>query len=357
MSSDRSTSAVRRLTRVLIVDDSAYARKVMREMLSESPFIEVVGVACDGQDALRLTEECRPDVVTLDLQMPTMDGLDYLRDQMARRPLPVIVCSIVDESAEMAIRAIGLGALDFIQKPSAFATGSMYELRDELIEKVKAAGNASMEHLKRVIGPAGRSAPLQTGKVGEHRIDMVVLGISTGGPQALRFLIPQFPPDIPVPMAAVMHMPVGYTEAYANSLNEMSALEVREARDGDELRPGTLLLAKAGYHLSLHRDASGTATARLDTNPANTSHRPAVDVLFQSAADVFGDRVLGVVMTGMGTDGRQGAAWIKAKGGLVYTEAEESCVVYGMPGSTVEAGLSDKSVLLQDMAQAIIEVV
>ena len=186
---------------------------------------------------------------------------------------------------------------------------------------------------------------------------MVVIGISTGGPQALKRLIPQLPEDLPVPVVMVMHMPVGYTEMYAAKLNELSPLEVREAAEGDEVKPGRVFLAPAGRHLTLKRDASGKVVTHLDARPFDMLHKPAVDVLFKSAAEVYGSRVLGVVMTGMGSDGKQGAAWIKSQGGLVFTEAESSCVVYGMPGSVMEAGLSDKSIALEDMAHAIREVV
>jgi two-component system, chemotaxis family, protein-glutamate methylesterase/glutaminase len=185
----------------------------------------------------------------------------------------------------------------------------------------------------------------------------VVIGISTGGPQALKQLIPQLPADFPAPVAMVMHMPVGYTEMYAQKLNEHSPLEVREAREGDVMRAGLALLAPAGRHLTFRRREGGEVVAHLDSRPFELPHRPSVDVLFQSAAEVYRQRVLGVVMTGMGSDGKQGAAWVKAQGGLVYTESEETCVVYGMPSSVVEAGLSDRSVPLDQMAQAIREAV
>jgi len=187
--------------------------------------------------------------------------------------------------------------------------------------------------------------------------DVVVIGISTGGPQGLKQLIPLLPADFPAPVAMVMHMPVGYTEMYARKLDELSQLEVREAHEGDLLRAGAALLAPAGRHLTFRRRADGEVVAHLDSKPFETPHRPSVDVLFQSAAEVYGQRVLGVVMTGMGSDGRAGAAWIKAQGGLVYTESEETCVVYGMPSSVVEAGLSDRSVPLDRMALAIREAV
>jgi len=192
---------------------------------------------------------------------------------------------------------------------------------------------------------------------GTHSVDLVVLGISTGGPQALKRLIPQLPKGFPVPVVMVMHMPIGYTEMYAAKLNELSQLEVREAAEGDEIKPGCVYLAPAGRHLTFKRDSNGKVVAHLDAKPFGSLHRPSVDVMFQSAAEVYGNRVLGVVMTGMGSDGKQGAAWIKSQGGLVFTEAESSCVVYGMPSVVMDAGLSDKSVALEDMAHAIREVV
>jgi two-component system chemotaxis response regulator CheB len=182
-----------------------------------------------------------------------------------------------------------------------------------------------------------------------------VLGISTGGPQALRQLIPQLAADFPVPIAMVLHMPVGYTEMYAKRLDDISALEVVEAKEGDVVRPGLVLLAPAGMHLTFVRGADGVVRTHLDLNPSNVQHRPAVDVLFRSAADVFGARVLGVVMTGMGNDGLLGAAHIKAQGGRIVTEAEASCVVYGMPRAVAEASLSDRIATLDEMADAIAE--
>jgi two-component system chemotaxis response regulator CheB len=179
--------------------------------------------------------------------------------------------------------------------------------------------------------------------------------VSTGGPQGLKSVIARLPADFPIPVAVVLHMPIGYTEAYAKRLDELSALRVIEAHDGDEFRPGVVFVAAAGRHLKLHREADGRVIARLDVRPLDTPHRPSVDVLFQSAADVYGDRVLGVVMSGMGSDGRDGAAWIKSRGGTVLTEAEETCVVYGMPRAIVEAGLSDEEVPLDRLTSAIIE--
>ncbi|HEX6622305.1 MAG TPA: chemotaxis response regulator protein-glutamate methylesterase [Pyrinomonadaceae bacterium] len=345
-----------RVLKVLVVDDSAYVRKVVKQMLSRSPFLEVVGTARDGREALELAERLDPDVITCDLIMPELDGVGFVREQMRRRPVPIIIMSIANETGEAALTALDAGAVDFVQKPTALATEKIFEVSEELIEKVKAAARIPMARV-RVDAAAPEAAPSPTSVAGSGLADIVVIGISTGGPQALKQLIPQLPADFPVPVVMVMHMPVGYTEMYARKLNEHAPLEVREAREGDVLRAGVALLAQAGRHLSFRRRPEGEVVAHLDSRPFEMQHRPSVDVLFQSAAEVYGQRVLGVVMTGMGSDGKQGAAWIKAQGGLVYTESEETCVVYGMPSSVVEAGLSDRSVPLDRMAQAIREAV
>lgn len=343
------------VVRVLVVDDSAYVRKVVKQMLSRSPFIEVVGIARDGKEALELVEQLNPDVVTTDLIMPNMDGVEFLREQMKRRPVPVIVVSIASESGERALEALDAGAVDFVQKPTALATEKVFEISNELIQKVKAAASVTLTRLSAIPANGKVPAPLiRTPR--EALVDIAVLGISTGGPQALTYLIPQLPENLPVPVAVVLHMPVGYTEMFANRLNDMSPLKVSEAREGDVVEAGKVLIAPAGRHMTFVRQADGTVVTHLDARPFDTLHRPSVDVMFQSAAEVFRDRVLGVVMTGMGSDGKQGAAWIKAHGGSIFTEAEETCVVYGMPRSVDEAGLSDKSVPLNQMATAILEV-
>ena len=345
-----------RVLRVLIVDDSAYVRKVIKQMLSRSPFIEVVGAARDGEEALEMVEQLRPDVVTCDLIMPVMDGVGFVQAQMARRPIPIVIVSIANDGSELALTALDAGAVDFVQKPTALATEKIFEVGDELIEKVKAAAGVRMAQLKATLAP-GPVSSLRVAVPRAGMVNIVVLGVSTGGPQALKYLIPQLPADFPVPLVMVMHMPIGYTETYAQKLDEISQLKVSEARQGDAVKPGCALLAPAGRHLTLRRQTDGTIVVHLDARPFDTPHRPSVDVLFESAAEMFADRTLGVVMTGMGSDGKQGAAWIKSKGGLVFTEAEESCVVYGMPLSVVEAGLSDKSAPIEELAQCILGVV
>ncbi|HWD19996.1 MAG TPA: chemotaxis-specific protein-glutamate methyltransferase CheB [Verrucomicrobiae bacterium] len=338
------------LVRVLIVDDSAFVRKVVREMLSRSPFIDVVGMAHDGEEALELADKLRPDVVTCDLTMPRMGGVEYVRRQMAARPVPILMLTASPQDCAEALDALAAGAVDLVQKPTAQATDQLLAMREELVEQVKAAGRTPVARL-RTPPPSPKNVAAPSRRAG--KVDVVVLGISTGGPQALRYLVPQFPRDFPVPIAIVLHMPVGYTAMFAEKLSEISKLNVREARDGEELLPGTALIAQAGRHLLLKKDLSGALVAQFATQPADKPHRPSVDVLFQSAAESCRARVLGVVMTGMGDDGKQGAAWVKAQGGAILTEAEESCVIYGMPRSVVEAGLSDAAFSLSEMAEGI----
>ena len=337
--------------RVLVVDDSAYVRKVVSQMLTRSPFLEVVGTARDGHEALEQVEALTPDVITCDLIMPNLDGLGFVREQMARRPVPIVIVSIASEAGELVLTALDAGAVDFVQKPTALASERLLEMSELLIETVRSAASA------RVSVPAAQPAPVAAPVPSGVRsaFDIVVLGISTGGPQALRLVVPALPRDLPVPLVIVMHMPVGYTELYARKLNENSALTVTEASEGVPVAGGSVLLAPAGRHLTFRRNDAGAVMTRLDVRPLDAPHRPSVDVLFQSAAEVYGSRVLGVVMTGMGADGREGAAWVKAKGGTIITEAEATCVVYGMPRSVVEAGLSDRSVSLGAMARTIVE--
>ncbi|HEY4299996.1 MAG TPA: chemotaxis-specific protein-glutamate methyltransferase CheB [Candidatus Didemnitutus sp.] len=334
--------------RVLIVDDSAFARKVVREILTVPLSIEVVGSARDGEEALALTAALNPDVVVCDLRMPKLDGVGYVRRQMQLRPVPVLILSAAAQDAEEVVEALNAGAIDIVSKPSALATEELRGIREQLLAKVTAASGAPVSNLlgERVATPA--PSPVHESKYG-----LVVIGISTGGPQALRRMLPAFPANFSTPLAIALHMPVGYTALYAQKLDEICSLEVKEAEDGDYLQPGRALLAPAGKHLTFRTTAKGTVVAQLSLHPIEKIHRPSVDVMFRSAAEVFGERVLAVVMTGMGDDGREGSAWVKARGGSVLTESEKSCVIYGMPRTVVEAGLSDASHPLDEMAQAI----
>jgi two-component system chemotaxis response regulator CheB len=318
-------------------------------MLSTSPRIEVVGLARNGEDALQMVDKLKPDVVTCDLFMPGLDGVGFVRRQMERKPVPILILTASPQDAERVLEALESGAIDFVQKPTALANEQLRFISEELIGKVEAAAQT------RAWAPSARSeAPRSV--VEPHApstADIVVLGISTGGPQALRYLVPRLAPDFPVPLVMVLHMPIGYTAVFAEKLAELSLLPVKEAFEGCVVRPGEALLAPAGRHLSFRRVDGGHVSVQLSVQPLNKPHRPSVDVLFESAAQTYGRRVLGVVMTGMGDDGKEGAARIKAEGGVILTESQESCIVYGMPRSVVESGLSDASVPLISMAEEI----
>lgn len=342
--------------RVLVVDDSAYIRKIIKQILSRNPFLEVVGTARSGQEALELTEQIKPDVIVLDLMMPDMDGITFLHKQMARRPLPVIIVSIAQETSEMVLEALDAGAVDFVQKPTALATEKVFEIGDELIAKIKAVAKTSLTAIKRAPAKQLVLAPEKAEPQRRGRYDAVVIGVSTGGPQALKYFLGQLPANFPLPIAAVIHMPIGYTDMYAQSLNAHAAINVSEAKEGEPFQKGHVLIAPAGRHLSLRRQRNERVVMHLDAQPFDLLYRPSVDVLFQSAAEIYKERVLGIVMTGMGNDGQHGAAWIKANGGTIWTESEETSIVYGMPRAVVEAGLSDRQIALTQLAQSLIEV-
>jgi two-component system chemotaxis response regulator CheB len=275
---------------------------------------------------------------------------------MKRRPVPIVLVTAAGQDQEQVVEAMENGAIDFVMKPTHRATEQIYSLADDLPEKVITAAGARVNMLvprEAVLPPEALMVPARppTGK-----IQAVVIGISTGGPQALRNILPCFSKDLPVPIAIVLHMPVGYTGPFAHRLNEICEIEVLEAEEGLEMKPGRAILAQAGRHMTFRREQNGLVSVHLSLHPDQHIHRPAVDVLFQSAAEVYGEHTLGIVMTGMGDDGTLGAAWIKAQGGLIFTEAEESCVVYGMPRSVVEAGLSDKIVRLMELPKQIQEI-
>jgi two-component system chemotaxis response regulator CheB len=330
--------------RVLVVDDSAFARKVLRQVLTGAPGITVVDTARDGLDALEKIAELKPDVVTLDLVMPHLDGLGVLRS-LAGAPSPrVVVVSSAGEESELAVSALQAGAVDLVHKPTALATDRLYELGAELVLKVNTAARA-------IVRPVVEPAPVVKPEPGPTPVPwrrLVAVGTSTGGPAALAQLLSALPADFPAALALALHIPPGYTEALAKRLDGQSALEVVEAADGVELRPGRAVLARAGMHLRLERDG-GRAWARLGRLPADTPHHPSVDVLFESAAAGWGADAVGVVLTGMGDDGLLGSGAIRAAGGRVLTEAPESCVVYGMPRVVDEAGLSNGSAPLKDL--------
>ena len=340
--------------RVLVVDDSAFTRKVVREILSRAG-MEVVGIARDGLEALEKIGELKPDVVTLDLVMPNLDGLGVLAALPAVHPPRVVVVSIAGEDSALGIAALLAGAVEVVQKPTALAVERLYELAGELTLAVTTAAAARPPRPVEALPIASLpiAAPPIAALVEHAAHSVLVLGASTGGPQALTRIIKALPGRFPLPAALVLHLPPGYTQPFAARLDHDSDVEVLEAEEGMEMQPGRVLVARAGMHLKFQR-TDGVVRALLDPNPPDTPHRPAVDVLFESAAQVYGGRVLAAVLTGMGNDGTRGARAIHAAGGLILTEAEHSCVVYGMPRCVDEAGLSGGSFGIDAMAGEIL---
>ena len=345
-----------RRIRVLVVDDSAFARKVVREVLSSDDAIEVIGIARDGLEALELIEAEKPDVVTLDLTMPNLDGLGVLRALRAASTKPAPRCLIVSTSeadSDLAVQALVEGAIDVVHKPTALATDRLYDLASDLVAKVKAAfpaGAMVTASVPPAVIASEAPAPRRAGQV-----LAVVIATSTGGPQALTELLAGLPRDLPVPVAMVLHIPVGYTASLAKRLDETCPLDVLEAHEGLAMRPGLAILARAGRQMQIVAGSGDDVRVVTLAAHIETIHVPSADVLFESAAAAYGGRVLGVVLTGMGQDGLQGARAIRAAGGMVFSEASSSCVVYGMPRAVFEAGLSNRVVPLHEMAAAIVQ--
>jgi two-component system chemotaxis response regulator CheB len=332
-----------------VVDDSAFARKVVREVLDGRDGIDVVGIARDGLDALEKVVELEPDVVTLDLVMPNLDGIGVLKALRNRPNRPrVVIVSMADGESELGVAALELGAFDVVMKPTALANDRLYDLGKELRDKVLAAAHPAATPARVAKSARREQAPKAS------KTTLLVIGASTGGPQAISLLLRALPRDFPVPIAAVLHMPEGYTDPYARRLDADGRLEVIEAREGLALAPGRAIIARAGMHLTFRDSTEGWVCA-LEMAPFDMPHRPAVDVLFHSGAALAGAGVLGVVLTGMGSDGLAGSRAIRDAGGRVLTEAESSCVVYGMPRCVAEAGLSNANATIDAMTDLVLE--
>ncbi len=325
--------------RVLVVDDSALMRKLIPQILEADHSIEVVGTAMDGNFGLKKLEELKPQVITLDLEMPGMNGIDMLRQVMRKLyPVPVIVVSSHStEGASITLKALGFGAFDFVAKPKDVST-RMPEIAAELISKIKVA--STMQYGKAPV--ASTKAPTK----------IVAMGVSTGGPHALQYVFSQLPADFPGSIVVVQHMPENFTEMFARRLDETSALRVKEAQSGDLLMPGRVLICPGSRHLKVKKLPLGNV-ALLSDEPRIRGHRPSADILFRSAAEEFGPQTVAVIMTGMGDDGAEGLGTVKAAGGMTIAQSEESCVVYGMPKAAVERGYATRVVGLEAMASTL----
>lgn len=339
--------APRRPLRVLIADDSALMRQIIRRILESDSEIQVIDTARDGQEALEKIERWQPDVVTMDVEMPGMDGLSALGLVMERSPRPVVmVSSLTAAGTEATIRALALGAVDFVTKPSGLGGAGFTAIADQLIEKIKHAARA---RVRRVVAPrlSPPPPPCDPPRALSAR-RLLVVGSSTGGPRALAELFANLPADLDCAVLVVQHLPAGFTRSLAERLDHTSRLTVAEAQDRDLLVTGRALVAPGDYHLVV-----AERRVRLDQAPRRHGVRPSVDTTLETAARHFGPAVCAVVLTGMGCDGTEGARAVKEAGGVVLAEAESSCVVYGMPRSIVEAGLADEIAPIERMAEVV----
>lgn len=335
--------------RVLIVDDSAFMRKSLSMLLESDDNIEIVGTARDGLDGYEKVKELKPDIVTLDIEMPRMDGLTALEKIMKDCPTPVLmVSSLTTEGADSTLKALELGAIDFIPKEMSFVSVNIVNIKDQLIKKVKTIVRTKALHqrISRIHGTV--STTKETTQISSKLKALpkigykaVTIGISTGGPLSLQKLIPKLKPNLNVPVFIVQHMPPKFTKSLADRLNNMSQIKVKEAENNEEIKNDTVYLAPGGFHLKVGKGVSGTPIIKITEEPSNTLHRPAVDIMMNSVIDMYGKKTMGIIMTGMGKDGTEGAKKLKQLGGYLLAQDEASCVVYGMPKSIVDSGLAD----------------
>lgn len=336
--------------RVLVVDDSALMRKLISHILTQDPQIEVVATAMDGLFALKKIPEFHPDVITLDMDMPRMDGLTVLPHIARDYQIPVlVVSSLTERGAWMTFKALEMGAVDFLTKPKDAISTHIGEIGEELIRKVKSIATVSRKKLK----PAPLQSPPMVHEkrpvpLGPAATRVVAIGISTGGPNALSEILPQVPADFPAGMLIVQHMPEGFTEMFAARLNQISRVEVKQAQDGDLVLPGRVLIAPGNRHLKVKKLRLG-AIAMLSHGAAVSGHRPSADVLFASVAEEYGAEGIGVIMTGMGEDGAEGIGRMKAAGSLTLAQNEESSVIFGMPKAAIKRGYIDQILPLNEI--------
>ncbi len=339
---------------VLVVDDSAFMRRSICKMLEGNRYLAVIGEAGDGLAAIDQVKALRPDVVTLDIKMPLLDGLAALERIMQECPTPVIMLSsLTGRGGEMTLKALELGAVDFIDKTAASGPMEISVLAEGLIAKLLVASRVDVRKLHQAEAKVlTRPAPQPVFAHGDTEV--VMIGTSTGGPPALQEVLSKLPAQFPAPLLIVQHMPVGFTKSLADRLNSICAITVKEAEDGELLRPGCAYIAPAGQHLKMRRRGS-QLSAVLDLAPSDSLHRPSVDALLGSAAEVCGRKTLAFILTGMGKDGLQGAKALKRVGGRVVVEAEETCIVFGMPRAVLEEVAVDGVVPLYAMAETMLK--
>lgn len=320
--------------KVMVVDDSAFMRQVLKEILETDPDLEVVAVATDGEDALKKMEFYPPQVITLDLEMPRMDGLSFLSHLMKKNPLPVvIVSSWARGDSEETLKALELGAVDFVTKPGPRPTADIWQIKEILREKVKAAARVRVDRIREL---PKKEIPVVPAVLEENHPQILALGASTGGPRALQFILTHLPPDFPLGVVIAQHMPKEFIDIFAARLNNMGPLRVKKAEEEDYVLPGTVLVAPGGLQMRVARGKNELVQVRLSEE--ERLYRPSVDELFFSVAETYQNRAIGVLLSGMGADGARGLLRLREAGSRTIAESPETCVIYGMPKEAVKLG-------------------
>jgi two-component system chemotaxis response regulator CheB len=343
--------------RVLVVDDSAYNRQSIADMLSTGEGVEVVGWASNGEEALKEAMLLKPDIITLDLEMPKMDGFTFLRILMSRQPTPVIVISSYSRKQNV-FKALELGAVDFIAKPTRHLSPELHKIRDELLEKVQMVRYLRASSISfKMHDRSSQKAEAATTALEQEEISpdfaLVVIGASTGGPPALQTFLQMLPRDLPITYLIAQHMPSNFTNAFAERLNRYTQLEVTEAKNGDVLIPGRVLISPGGHCLKVENTGNKLKCVLVEGNDS-MKYVPSIDLLFETAAEALGNRVMAVLLTGMGSDGKEGIGIVKEKGGRTVAESEETAVIYGMPKEAIDSGNVDVALPLDEIADEVV---
>ena len=347
-------------TRVVVVDDSALVRSLLAEIINRQTDMECIGSASDPFAAREMIRNLDPDVITLDVEMPRMDGIDFLSKLMRLRPMPVVMVSTLTErGAEVTLKALELGAVDFVAKPKIGVADGLKQLADEITDKIRIASKARVAKLHAPAAPAAGGAPAPAaarpvaaiGRLSTEKL--IFIGASTGGTEATKEVLMNLPPDSPA-VVITQHMPPGFTRSYANRLDGLCKIRVKEAVDGERILPGHAYIAPGGFHLSVERSGANYVARVTDGEPVNR-HKPSVEVLFESAARVVGQNALGIMLTGMGGDGAKAMRTMKDAGSYNVCQDEASCVVFGMPREAIAAGAAHEVLPLAKIAEHVIE--
>jgi len=340
--------------RVLVVDDSAYHRRTLVKIISSDPHMEVVGTAGDGEDAIKKVVNLKPDLVTLDLEMPRMDGFTFLRWLMRNFPRPVLVVTSRD-SNKSVFKALDLGAVDFVVKPVKYASIKLGTIEEEVLEKIREISTLEVENLPAKLSAMAEKAPPSVmPAVAKGKYRLVAIGASTGGPPALQSILTRMPRGLPMGIVISQHMPEGFTKLFAERLNRLVGIRVSEAKDGDTIENGKAIIAPGGRHLLLKEGRDGAVTVKIVAAKDEDRYAPSIDMMMTSAAEIYRDRMMAVLLTGMGDDGVLGMGDVRKEKGLTIAESEQTCIVYGMPREAIRRGVVDRVLPLSEVGEAII---